>query len=217
MAKVLIPFGAQDGLDLNRDGKVTIDELFQGTLRIYGFIVAAISAVLWSLWIAVAGQIPHPVTFLRIEGAILGLCVPIAAYIGIKRMRRYERQEARDQTMWELERKRAEWEFDQARGVSEDARSSSLAQAEIDVAAMQILQRYYQGQEWSRDACVGAGLMTADLWNEANDLLKKRRIRSGRKTALNFDTFQDAWARYCEAKLNANQHRVANGNWTEAR
>ena len=212
--KVLIP---PNSMDLNQDGKVTIDELARSTVLIYGQIVIAASAVLWGLWVLVAGQIPQPVTFLRIQGAIVAFSVPIAAYIGIKRMLRFERMEDRDKTRWQLEHERAKWEFAQARGVSVDARSSTVSQAQIDVAAMQILQRYYRGEEWSRDICVGAGLMTADLWNEANALLKKRGIRRGRKTALEPETFADAWAMYCAAKLRANQHRIANGDWTEAK
>ena len=203
--------------DLNNDGKVTIDELFRSTMLIYGLLVGAVSAVLWGIWVAVAGKIPQPLTFLRVQGAIVALLVPVAAFIGVRRLLRIERQEGRDKTMWDLEYKRAQWEFNQARGVSEDARATTLAQAEIDAAALTILQRYYAGKPCTRDACTDAGLMTAQLWNEANALLKKRGIRRGRKSEFVPDDFAAAWARYCEHKLRANQHKVANGEWTEAR
>jgi len=212
--KLVIP--SDSGMDLNSDGRVTIDELFRSTVLIYALIVGAVSAVLWGLWVMVAGKIPPALAFLRIEGAILAFSVPLAAYIGIRRLLRYERQEERDKTMWELEHERARWEFNQARGVSEDARATTLAQAEIDAAALTILQRYYQGKPCTRDACTDAGLMTAQLWNEANGLLKKRGIRRGRKSEFVPDDFAAAWAQYCEYKLKANQHRVANGEWTEA-
>ena len=207
--KVLIP---PNSMDLNQDGKVTIDELARSTVLIFAQLVILMTAFVGGIALLILGP-----WFVRIIGAIVSLSAIGASGLGVYRMLRYERMESRDKTRWELEHKRAEWEFNQARGVSEDARSSTVSQAQIDVAAMQILQRYYSGKEWSRDALVGAGLMTADLWNEANALFKKRGIRRGRKTELIPDTFADAWALYCEAKLRANQHRIANGDWTEAK
>ena len=213
--KILLPQAGS--MDLNQDGKITIDELFRSTVLIYALIVGAISAVLWGLWVMVAGRIPQPLTFLRIEGAILAFSVPGAAYIGIRRMMRYERQEERDKKRWELEYEMEQYKFGELRGVSEDARNTTLAQAEIDMVAELILHRYYSGKEWSRDAMVKAGMTTAQCWNEANALLKKRGIRRGNKRELVQESYAEAWGRYLQKKREANQHRIANGNWTEAK
>jgi len=93
-----------------------------------------------------------------------------------------------------------------------------MTQAQIDAAAEQILARYYTGKEWSREACEKDGVMSAELWNEANAMLKKRNIRRGRKTTLEPATYAEAWGLYCAAKLKANQHKMgsASDDWREA-
>jgi hypothetical protein len=210
--KILLPQNSSMGMDLNGDGKVTADELIQSTMTIFWQLVVVLGAFVGGIGLLIVGP-----WFLRIIGVIVSVSAIAAFSLGIYRMLRYERMEREERLELERKRIREDWEFDRARGVSEDARATTLDQAQIDVAAMQILQRYYQDKEWSRDAMVGAGLMTAQLWNEANALLKKRRIRHQRKTMLNPPTFSAAWAMYCEAKLRANQHRVVNGDWTEAK
>jgi len=198
-------------MDLNGDGKVTADELIQSTWTIFVQLVVVFGAI----GLAILALIYAPL-IIKIAVSAIALAALCAFSLGIYRMLRYERMESRDNEAWAFEKRKAEWEFDQARGVSEDARSSSLAQADIDVAALQILQRYYDGKEWTRDALVGVGLMTAATWNEANALLKKRGIRRGKNSYLEPESFADAWAIYCEKKLRANQYRIANGDWTEA-
>ena len=207
--RVVIP--SQNDFDLNGDGKVTADELIQSTMTIFWQLVVVLGAFVGGIGLLIVGP-----WFLRILGSIVSVSAISAFSLGIYRMLRYERMEREDRLEKQRRRRREDWEFDQARGVSEDARATTLAQADIDVAAMQILRRYYDGKAFTRDALVGDGLMTAQLWNEANGLLKKRGIRHGRKNEFRPDTFAEAWALYCAAKLKANQHRVANGDWTEA-
>ena len=213
MAKILVPFNPRESLDLNQDGHITVDELIKSATWIFLAGLLILGSVIVGLWILIDEKLPP----WRVFGAILIIdSLLTGALIGYRMTypERNERELAKDR---EFERKRAQWEFDQARGVSDAARSSSLAQADIDVAAMQILRRYYDGKPFTRDAMVGDGIMTAQLWNEANALLKKRSIRAGRKNEFRPDTFAEAWAIYCEHKARANQHRIANGDWTEAR
>ena len=208
-----------EAMDLNGDGKVTIDELFRSTLLIYAQIVGAVSAVLWGLWVLVAGKVPQPVTFLRVEGAIIAFSVPLAAHIGIKRMLRFERIEEREQKMWELKHEQAKWQFRQAQGIADESGATSMDQATIDTAVWNILKRYYRGDAWTREALEKAGVMTAEVWNEANALLKKRRIRVGRRQELEPETLQEAWAIYLEAKEKANRHKMSSASdpdWREA-
>ena len=211
MAKILVPFNPRESLDLNQDGQVTVDELIKSATWIFLAGLLILGSLIIGLWVIIDETLPP----WRVFGVILIIdSLLTGALIGYRMTypERNERELAKDR---EFERKRAQWEFDQARGVSEDARSSSLAQADIDVAAMQILRRHYAGKPFTRDAMVGDGIVTAQLWNEANGLLKKRGIRAGRKNEFRPDTFAEAWAQYCEHKLKANQHYVKNGDWTE--
>lgn len=208
--RVVIP--PNNGLDLNQDGKVTVDELIQSATWILIALLALFGVIIIGLWVVISGKFPP----WRIIVLIFILAAAGTAGLLIRRMLYPERNEKEAAIDREFERTRARWEFDQARGVSEDARATTLAQADIDVAAMQILRRYYDGKAFTRDALVGDGLMTAQLWNQANGLLRKRGIRHGRKNEFRPETFAEAWALYCAAKLKANQHRVANGDWTEA-
>ena len=200
-----------DALDRNKDGRISVDELIQSAHWIFLALLALLGVLIAGPWLMIAGKLPP----WRIWVMILILAAAGTATLIVRRMLFPERNEKEAAIDREFERERAQWEFDQARGVSEDARATTLAQAEIDAAALTILQRYYQGKEWTRDACTATG-MTAELWNEANGLLKKRGIRRGRKSHLEPESFQEAWGLYCEAKLKANQHRIANGEWTEA-
>ena len=211
--KVIMPAA---NMDLNNDGKVTIDELARSTGLIYAQIVIAASAVVWGIWVLIVGAIPQVVTFLRVEGAIVAFSAPLAAYIGIKRMLRYERIEEREQKAWEFQRKRDEWELRQAMGIATEAGATTMTQAQVDATAQQILSRYYTGKEWSREAMVKANVTTAELWNEANATLKKRRIRKGKKRELEPDTFAEAWGIYCEEKLRQNRHKLGGRDWREA-
>ena len=212
--KVIVPssVGAGSrGLDLNGDGKVTIDELARSTILVFVQLVVVFFALIGGVYFLVVGP-----ALLRLIGAVVSVSAILAFSLGLWRMLRYERQEREEKRDREFERERAGWEFDQARGVSREAQSTTLAQAHIDAAALQILQRYYAGKGWTRSACEKENVMGSELWNEANGMLKKRRIRNGSSRHLEPETFADAWGLYCEAKLKANQHRVANGNWTEA-
>jgi len=134
------------------------------------------------------------------------------------RMTRYERQEREAKRDAEFERERKRWEFDQAQGISQEAGATTMTQAQIDMAAEQIIARYYAGREWSREACEKDGVMSAELWNEANKLLRERRIRRGRSRDLEPETYAEAWGLYCKAKLEANRHKMgsANDDWREA-
>ena len=208
--KAFIPLDT--GMDLNRDGKVTIDELIRSTYMIFLLLVVLFGAIALTIVAMIYAPVPIKIFFGIIALSALG-----AFSLGVYRMLRYERQEKQDKVERERRHEREDYDFDLVRGVSDAARSSSLAQADIDVAAMQILRRYYDGKPFTRDAMVGDGIMTAQLWNEANALLKKRSIRAGRKNEFRPDTFAEAWAIYCEHKARANQHRIANGDWTEAR
>ena len=219
--KVIVPssVGAGTrGLDLNGDGRVTIDELARSTMLVFVQLVIALSAAVWGIWVLVAGQIPAPVTLLRVEGAIMASSAIGAAALGLWRMLRYERQEREEKRDLEFERERARWEFDQVRGVSREAGATTMTQAEVDLAALQILQRYYAGKKCTREACEKDNVMGSELWNEANDMLKKRHIRRGRSRHLEPATFAKAWGKYCEGKLEANQHKMgsANDDWIES-
>ena len=210
--KVLIP--QNNSLDLNGDGRVTIDELARSTMLIFIQLVVVFSALVGAVYLLVVGP-----ALVRLVGGVIGLSAVCAFGLGVYRMLRFERLERRDKTVWDLEYRRTKWEFDQARGVADEAGATTMSQAQIDAAVHQILSRYYTGKEWNREALEKAGVMTAEVWNEANAMLKKRRIRKGRKRELEPETFAEAWGIYCEAKLRANQYKM-NGrhdsDWREA-
>ena len=208
--KLVIP--QDNALDLNGDGRVTVDELVRSTWMIFIQLVVVFGAIA----LAVVALVYAP-AFLKVAVSIIALAALLAFSLGVYRMLRHERldREAEQEKLRRWERE--DYEFDLLRGVSDDARATTLAQAEIDAAALQILRRYYDGKPFTRDAMVGDGLMTAQLWNEANGLLRKRGIRAGRKSEFRPDDFAEAWAIYCEAKLKANQHTVHNGDWREAK
>jgi len=207
--KVIMP--TQGNLDLNGDGKVTIDELAKSTGSVFAQLVVVFGALGGAVWLVVVGPL-----FFKIAGAVIGLAAICSFGLGVYRMLRYERMESRDKIAWHLEHERARWEFDQAKGISKEASATSLSQAQVDMAAQNILARYYSGKEWSREAMVKDNLLTAELWNEANAVLQKRRIRKGRKRELEPENFADAWGIYCEAKLRQNRHKLANNDWREA-
>ena len=206
--KAIIPLD----MDRNKDGQITPDELIQSALWIFLSLLVLLGALIGGVWLLIIGP-----AIVRIVGGVLAVSALLTAALLLYRMTYPERNERRDITTWKLAHERAKWEFAELQGVSQDARSGTLAQAEIDAAAYQILERYYNGKPWTREACMEAGLMTAQLWNAANKLLKKRGIRSGRKGILRPDTLAEAWGIYVRKKQQANQHRVANGNWTERR
>jgi hypothetical protein len=215
--KILVPPGA-NGMDLNGDGRITPDELIRSTWTIFVQVVLASSAAIWCIWIAVAGRIPNALTFLRIEGVLVTGSIIAACYIGIKRQLRYERQEGRDYHMWLLEKEKTEWQLDQAKGISKDSRPADMTQIDIDAAALTILTYYYDGKDCTREALVQLGLMTADLWNSANKLLKDRHIRKGRSRNLEPGTFEEAWAMYLAGKMKAHNYKMAGAydpDWRE--
>lgn len=214
MAKVLIPVNPNSGLDLNQDGKVTVDELVRSALLIFIALNVLLGALIVGGWLLVTGKFPP----WRIMGIIPLLAAILTATLLLWRMTRYERQEREDRRELEFKREKERWEFDQARGISQEAGATTMTQAQIDAAADQIIARYYAGRGWSREACEKDGVMSAELWNEANKLLRERRIRRGRSRGLEPATYADAWGMYCAAKLKANRHKMgsANDDWREA-
>ena len=214
MAKILVPIDPRQSMDLNNDGRVTVDELVHSALYIFVALFVILGAVIVGGWVLITERLPP----WRVWALIFILDGLLTGGLIIWRMTGHERREREAAEDRARQHEREDWEFDQARGVSDDARSTTLSQAQIDAAVWQILARYYAGKEWTRDACEKAGVMSAELWNEANALLKKRHIRRGSKRALEHDTLEEAWGVYCAAKLKANQHRMgsAKADWTEA-
>ena len=214
MAKVLIPVNPNSGLDLNQDGKVTVDELVRSALLIFIALNVLLGALIVGGWLLVTGKFPP----WRIMGIIPLLAAILTATLLLWRMTRYERQEREDRRELEFKREKERWEFDQARGISQEAGATTMTQAQIDMAAEQIIARYYTGKEWSREACEKDGVMGSELWNEANKLLRERGIRRGRSRDLEPETYAKAWGIYCKAKLEANRHKMgsANDDWREA-
>ena len=214
MAKVLIPVNPKESMDLDGDGKVTVDELVRSVLLIFVALVVLLGAMIVGGWLLITGKFPP----WRVMGIIPLLSAILTALLLLWRMTRYERQEREARRDKKFERKKARWEFNQARGISKEAGATTMTQAQIDGAAEQIMARYYAGKGWTREACEKDGVMGAELWNEANAMLKKRRIRDGRKNKLRPETYAKAWGLYCEAKLKANQHKMgsANDDWRES-
>jgi len=201
-------------MDLNQDGKVTVDERVRSALLIFTALLVLFGAVIIGGWGLIVGSLPP----WRVIAVIPLLSASSTAALLIRRELYIERQEREAKTDLEFRREKERWEFAQAQGISTEAGATTISQAQVDSAALSILRRFYDGKPWSRDACVADGLMSAEQWNEANATLRKRRIRRGRQMKLEPPDFATAWAMYCDAKLKANKHKMgsASDDWREA-
>ena len=121
------------------------------------------------------------------------------------RLVEYEKREKQEAIDREHRRKRERFELDQLQGVTSRESGTRYTQADIDAAARIIMVRCYQGKAWSRDACIEIGLKK-EIWDRANALLKKRRIRVGNRKRLEPGDFAEAWGIYVEAAMENSQH-----------
>ena len=189
--------------DLNGDGRVSLGELVVSTLTIMALVFLglmvlplAVGGVFWRLDLALAFTV-RIWFWVSLLVAIVG-----GVALGIYRLLRYERAENRFKTELQRKWKREDWELAQIDGTLKAEEESRITQAQVDAAAALFLKRYYSGQSISRDAWVRDGL-SKDLWDHVNALMKKRKIRRGRKSELEPENFAEAWGLWCEAKLQA--------------
>ena len=205
MSSTLLRF--PDIEDLNRDGQVSLGErasatftlcagvwLFLQVLYIGGCLLFGVDlAPGWLFW----------------RRVWLGLTLLLVGIGGVVlfvwRLLEYEKRERQANEDRDHRRERQQFELDQLRGVTSRETDTRYTQADIDAAARIIMTRYYNGETWTRDACVSIGLKK-ELWDRANALLKKRRIRIGNRKRLEPGDFAEAWGIYVEKAMENSQH-----------
>lgn len=204
-------------MDLNGDGKVTINELVMSAFLIAASIVLGANVVNgvvvgglylikpWENWNDARAWL------LIIFLLSLGTGTGVGVYFTIKRMLRYERGEREAMTDLEHQRKVKKWEFDVARGADQKATDTQGDGATQDHYARLFLKYSYDmGHFITRREWTKAGL-SEDWWNRLNSLMKKYNIRQGASTELQQDTFSEAWGVWCDAMVKG-RHWVKHGS-----
>lgn len=208
MTTIHIPLQANP-LDLNQNGRVTLDELVVSAVWIVKWIILGVNAVsiallasgyMLSPWAEWGGAFRWSVI---VFFASVGIGMLIGAWTCIRRMRRYERAEEESRVDLELERTRKKFELDQIMGVTRKEKETAWTQATQDRYARLFLELSFEkGTFITRDEWKSRGL-AEDAWNRVNALMQKYKIRRGREGALQHETLAEAWGAWCEKTMQS--------------
>lgn len=196
--------------DLNHDGHTSFGELVTYTLVLGGGLFVALNALViaicilfgverwWRPWLSVwVPLLMILVTLIALALFVWRLIVP-------------EKGEVMSFLDWRQKRARERWEFDQVRGLSSTEAGTRLSQADQDYYLRLYLLRWYQHGKLSRDQWEADGLPKR-MWDRANELAKKHRIRKAHANKLEPVTFADAWGLYCDALVRGRRW-IKNGD-----
>ena len=192
--------GNDDPRDLNKDGKVSVWELWVSTAMIAAYLVVGIGSFV--VMIAALESGAHPI--LKGAAVVIGIPLIVAAYIGVQRQRMFEKAEKLAQAEREhqaklaaLELRRLQHEVGVFTGKVEQEEDSQWSQQQADYYFRLYLTRYYKDGKLARDEWVADGLPKY-AWDRANDLAKKTGIRRGKKDELAPKTLAAAWGEYMD-------------------
>lgn len=210
MTTIRIPVQANP-LDLNQDGRVTLDELVRSAFWIVAWIAIGINSfnlsflgcayVLlgWDNW---KGAISWSVIVFFTS---LGIGTIYAALLSLSRMKRYERAE--QMATEEVMRRREAEDADRAlrNGLQQKDGQARIEQADIDYAVFRILQEYFAGRPWARGKIAD---ISEPRWNLANEMLQNCKLRHGNRRNLEAETLDQAWVKYLEWRASRRSHYV---------
>jgi len=218
MTTIRIPMQGNP-LDLNQDGKVTLDELIRSAFWLALWIVIGINSL--NLALLASGYVLFG--WENWKGAISwsvivffgswGIGMVYSSLLSVNRMRRYERAEAEARVDLEMERERKRFELDQIIGVTRREEETAWTQATQDRYARLFLELSFEktaqaekngekGGFITRDEWKGRGL-PEDAWNRINQLMKKYHIRKGQSSQLQHETLAEAWGAWCEKTMQS--------------
>ena len=197
-------------LDLDGDGRVTLGELIRSAWAIAFSLLTGLNVIYWGLvltlyiitcpWETWRGALKVGAVVFVLS---FGISVLVGVLITIRRNLRYERGEKEAKTDLDHERKRRKFELDQIMGVTQQEHSTNWDNAKQDYYARLFLtMSYNKGSFVTRDEWKDKG-QPEDAWNRINKLMQKHRIRHGRSTDLQYETFAHAWGIWCDAMLNS--------------
>jgi len=205
MTTIHIPLQANP-LDLNQDGRVTLDELVTSAFWIVKWIMLGMNALnvaalgtfyILSPWEEWSGALRWLIVVLF---ASMGIGMLVGACVGISRMRRYERAEAEARIDLKHERRRKQFELDQIMGIitRKEESDGNAAVLQEHYARRYLSLSYERGKIITRDDWKRLGL-PEDWWNTINEKMKTLGIRDGRRNILLHDDFAAAWGAWCDA------------------
>ena len=199
--RYLVEMPVPAAADLDGDGRVTVGELVASTLILGSLVALGLAVIVGGLWL-IFQDVPG---WARVVTLIAVLAALITCGIGAWRMLRYERGERL--TVEEIQRRRKFEDDDRAlrSGLQQADTQARISQADVDAAVWDILKAYFAGREWARGKIDG---ISEPRWNLANEALQKSKLRKGRKTTLEAETLDLAWAMYLEWRGKTRSHYV---------
>ena len=199
--RYLVEMPTPAAADLNNDGVVTVGELVASTLILGALIGLGLAATVGGLWL-IFQDVPG---WVRVITMIAALAALVTCAVGAWRMLRYERGEKL--TIEEVRRRRQFEDDDRAlrNGLQQADTQARINQADVDAAVWDILGAYFSGRAWARGKVDG---VSDPRWNLANEALQKSGLRKGRRTRLQAETKDIAWAKYLEWRGKTRSHYV---------
>jgi hypothetical protein len=217
-----------DWRDLNQDGTVSFVEKAAATAGATGLLGSGVWVLLQLAFVGACGLLSVGAgdawDAWKETYAWLTLLLTALAGLGLytwrmltpeKSERLTKAQIEHQSKMQLLELERARLELANLQGIADHEPNSTYSQIDIDAAARLILLRYYQGEKWSRDAMVEAGVVKKAVWDKANGLLVSRKIRTKKRMVA--EDFAAAWGMYVEGSQKAQKREWKGGGLIDTR
>lgn len=204
---------AVDDWDTNKDGKISFGEAVKGTAGVFFTVLGG------CLFGAVCVMAMRHQSIEEIVEYLLGwwfwfgffLSVIVTVAVSFWRLSKPERMELNEHKEKKRRWVRENFEHDLQMGLATQVPTGSRTQTDVDTAVRVMLTYYYKHGTFSRDAVTGATNVSVRAWNEANELLKKCRLRRGREMKIDAEDFADAWGKYIDWRNSRSQWRVEDG------
>ena len=194
-------------LDLNGDGRVTLDEIIKGAMWVVFWIVVAVNVAYWCVLLVALILFGWEDWEWALRGSVVVFCLSLmagvgyAAQLGISRAKLPEWQKKQVDADIAHARKVAEFEYNVLSGANQQAdETAGNAAMQEHYARLFLRMSYDLGKFVTRKEWTDKGL-GEDWWNRINRLMLKYGIRQGKSTTLLYRTFAEAWGAWCDAML----------------